>query len=209
MYHSGEGDFILFDKIPVSGHFVFYILVNIKFNVYCQIHLACRCMYFPVEKTFRYLRIINKTQYFAILSACIYKFSRTLGYSDGRAVAGSAFGNITSSIRVLKIDCSGNEKDLSKCQIDYVTPGICTKYLSVYCSHKAIIQQSELMMTPKRNSLTFFVISFTHKTLLVIRSVSDVPRAQSRFVKFVGVEAARQTPLVHILQTCFGSEVCQ
>ena len=44
--------------------------------------------------------------------------------------------------------------------------------------------------------------------ILVIRSVSDVLRAQSRFVKFVGGEAAGRTPL-HILQTYFGSEVRQ
>ena len=33
-----------------------------------------------------------------------------------------------------------------------------------------------------------------HITLLVIRSVSDVLRAQSRFVKFVGGEATGRTP---------------
>ena len=44
--------------------------------------------------------------------------------------------------------------------------------------------------------------------ILVIRSVSDVLRAQSRFVKFVGGEAAGRNPL-HILQTYFGSEVRQ
>ena len=44
-------------------------------------------------------------------------------------------------------------------------------------------------------------------SLLVIRSVKEVCRAQSRFVKFVGVEAAGE-PL-HILQTYFGSKVRQ
>ena len=39
-------------------------------------------------------------------------------------------------------------------------------------------------------------------------SVSDVLRAQSRFVKFVGGEAAGRTPYT-ILQTYFGSEVRQ
>ena len=45
-----------------------------------------------------------------------------------------------------------------------------------------------------------------YATLLVIRSVTDALRALSRFVKYVGVEAAGRTPL-HILQTFFGSEV--
>ena len=46
--------------------------------------------------------------------------------------------------------------------------------------------------------------------LLVIRSVTDVLRVQSRFVKFVGDEAAgRPPPPLHILQTYFGSEVRQ
>ena len=39
-------------------------------------------------------------------------------------------------------------------------------------------------------------LKYVRRTILVIRSVSDVLRAQSRFVKFVGGEAAGRTPYI-------------
>ena len=44
-------------------------------------------------------------------------------------------------------------------------------------------------------------VSYNCPILLVIRSVSDVLRAQSRFVKFVGGEAAGRTPYTFYIPT--------
>ena len=66
---------------------------------------------------------------------------------------------------------------------------------------------SSVRYSPHCNN-TYTKFNELRTLLLVIRSVSDVLRAQSRFVKFVGGEAAGLTPL-HILETYFGSEVRQ
>lgn len=63
---------------------------------------------------------------------------QTLGYKEGVVVLGSAFGETTGPIRVRRIDCGGNEKDLFDCNFEFTDKPMCKKYISVYCSNVQI-----------------------------------------------------------------------
>lgn len=63
---------------------------------------------------------------------------QTLGYKEGMVVLGSAFGETTGPIRVRRIDCGGNEKDLFNCNFEFTDKPVCKKYISVYCSNVQI-----------------------------------------------------------------------
>lgn len=63
---------------------------------------------------------------------------QTLGYKEGVVVLGSAFGETTGPIRVRRIDCGGNEKDLFNCNFEFTDKPVCKKYISVYCSNVQI-----------------------------------------------------------------------
>lgn len=69
---------------------------------------------------------------------------QTLGYKEGVVVLGSAFGETTGPIRVRRIDCGGNEKDLFDCNFEFTDKPVCKKYISVYCSNVQIYNTGKI-----------------------------------------------------------------
>ncbi|XP_061172170.1 deleted in malignant brain tumors 1 protein-like [Saccostrea echinata] len=67
---------------------------------------------------------------------------RSLGldYTDGRAINGSAYGNISGEVLYTNVKCSGQETDFTQCIYDFnKTKCESGMYASVMCSNKTIV----------------------------------------------------------------------
>lgn len=72
---------------------------------------------------------------------------RSLGldYIDGRAINGSAYGNISGEVLYTNVQCSGEEKDFTECTYEFnKTKCDSGMYASVMCSNKTIVDTGKI-----------------------------------------------------------------
>lgn len=72
---------------------------------------------------------------------------RSLGldYIDGRAINGSAYGNISGEVLYTNVKCSGEESDFTQCLYDFNrTKCASGMYVSVMCSNKSIVDTGKI-----------------------------------------------------------------
>lgn len=93
---------------------------------------------------------------------------QTLGYKEGMVVLGSAFGETTGPIRVRRIDCGGNEKDLFDCNFEFTDKPVCKKYISVYCSNVQIYNTGKI----STKSLNPYLKNYPIITFYIVTTIS-------------------------------------
>lgn len=82
---------------------------------------------------------------FSNAAATVVCRSLGLDYVDGRAINGSAYGNISGEVLYTNVKCSGKEKDFTECTYDFnKTRCDSGMYASVMCSNKTIVDTGRI-----------------------------------------------------------------
>jgi hypothetical protein len=71
---------------------------------------------------------------------------RSLGFTSGRTVSGSAFGDVSGTIGVTAVKCNGDEEDFFRCPFSWSTECSSKTYASVYCGNTSIVDTGKLNM---------------------------------------------------------------